>query len=202
MYPDVEPKEPEHRHDTASPQEDVTSRQQPSLLERFLRGLWGELTGTLLPAVIIALVIHLFLAQATRVYGQSMEPTLHTNERVIVEKISYRFRSPQRGEIVVVRLDQRSQPLIKRVVGLPGEVIAIHDGQVYINDRPLEEDYLQRPTHGYLSPTRIPPMHYFIMGDNRGASNDSRSFGPVSRDQIIGRAFLRYWPPESIGFVH
>lgn len=165
------------------------------------RALLSEIVGTLLPAVIIALVIHLFLAQATRVYGQSMEPTLHTNDRVIVEKITYRFRPPQRGDIVVVQINGRSQPLIKRIVGLPGETIAIRNGQVYINGRPLQEPYLAQPTHGYLPPTRIPPLSYFVLGDNRDSSNDSRSFGPVPRDAILGRAFLRYWPPSQIGLV-
>lgn len=168
---------------------------------RLLRGLVSEGLGTLLPAVLIALLIHLFLAQATRVYGQSMEPTLHTNDRVIVEKITYRFRSPERGDVVVVRVKDRSQPLIKRIVGLPGETIAIHDGRVYIDGRPLDEPYLSRPTHGFLPPTRIPPLHYFVLGDNRDASSDSRSFGPVAKEDIVGRAIFRYWPPTQIGLV-
>ncbi len=174
----------------------------PGGLSRLLRGLLSELFGTLLPAVLIAILIHLFLAQATRVYGQSMEPTLHTNDRVIVEKISYRFRPPKRGDIVVVKLNERSQPLIKRVVGLPGETIAIRGGRVFINGQPLDEPYVQTPTHGRLPPTRIPAMHYFVLGDNRDASNDSRNFGPVPRESILGRALFRYWPPHQIGFLH
>ncbi len=175
---------------------------QPSPLSRAVQAIWSEITGTLLPAVIIAIIIHLFLAQATKVYGASMEPTLHTDDRVILEKITYRFRPPQRGDIVVVKVSDRSQPLIKRIIGLPGETIAIRNGKVYINGQPLEEDYLTWPTRGYLPPTRIPPMYYFVMGDNRNASNDSRNFGPISRDQIVGRAIFRYWPPSAIGPVH
>ncbi len=174
----------------------------PGGLSRLLRGLLSEIFGTLLPAVLIAILIHLFLAQATRVYGQSMEPTLHTNDRVIVEKISYRLHPPRRGDIVVVRLSDRSQPLIKRIVGLPGETIAIRDGRVFINGKPLDEPYLAQPTHGRLPPTRIPAMHYFVLGDNRDASNDSRNFGPVPRESILGRALFRYWPPHQIGFLH
>ncbi len=182
-------------------EEEAEVPQQEDGFSRLLRGLVSEVLGTLLPAVIIALLIHLFLAQATRVYGQSMEPTLHTNDRVIVEKITYRFRPPQRGDVVVVRVRGRSQPLIKRIVGLPGETIAIHDGRVYIDGQPLDEPYLARPTHGFLPPTRIPPLHYFVLGDNRDASSDSRSFGPVSKDDIVGRAIFRYWPPTQIGLV-
>ena len=178
------------------------STPEPGWISRVLKGLWSELVGTVLPAIVIAIVIHLFLAQATRVYGQSMEPTLHTNDRIIIEKISYRLHPPRRGDIVVVRVDSRANPLIKRIVGLPGETIAIHDGKVFINGRALEEDYLPTPTAGYLPPTRIPLMHYFVLGDNRQASSDSRYFGPVSRDAILGRAFFRYWPPNKIGFVH
>ncbi len=174
---------------------------QPGALVRLVRGILSEVVGTLLPAVLIAVLIHLFLAQATRVYGQSMEPTLHTDDRVIVEKLSYRFHPPQRGDIVVVKVSGRSQPLIKRIVGLPGETIAIHDGRVFINDAPLNEPYLRSPTHGFLPPTRIPPMHYFVLGDNRDASNDSRSFGPVPRDAILGRAIFRYWPPHMMGLL-
>lgn len=175
--------------------------QQSRTLLRMARTVLSEAVSTLLPAVLIAVVIHLFLAQATRVYGQSMEPTLHTDDRVIVEKISYRLHPPQRGDIVVVKLNGTSPALIKRIIGLPGETIAIHDGRVYINGAPLDEPYLHRPTHGYLPPTRIPPMHYFVLGDNRDASRDSRSFGPVPREAIVGRAFFRYWPPQAFGLI-
>ena len=175
---------------------------RPSAGERIGRALWREITGTILPAVLIAVVIHLFLAQATRVYGQSMEPTLHSEDRVILDKITYRFRPPQRGDVVVITLRKNYPHLIKRIVGLPGETIAIHDGRVYINGKPLEEDYLDKPTLGVLPPTRIPPMYYFVLGDNRSASNDSRSFGPVPREHIVGRAIFRYWPPTAIGLIH
>ncbi len=175
---------------------------RPGFLERAVRAVWGEFLGTILPALLIALVIHLFLAQATRVYGQSMEPTLHTNDRVILDKLTYRFRPPQRGDVVVLQLNKKGPHLIKRIVGLPGETIAIHDGRVYINGQPLDEPYLNGPTKGYLAPTHIPPGHYFVLGDNRQASNDSRSFGPVAREHIQGRAIFRYWPPQAIGFIH
>ncbi len=89
--------------------------------------------------------------------------------------------------------------LIKRVVGLPGDEVAIHDGHVYINGQPLDESYLNQDTRGNLAPRVVPPLHVFVMGDNRRASNDSRSFGPVHIDNILGRAWFSYWPPDAAG---
>lgn len=164
---------------------------------RFLR----ELAETVVPAVVIALLIHIFLAQATRVYGLSMEPNLHTDMRLVVEKVSYKLHSPERGDIVVLRLRAGDELLIKRVIALPGEEVAIHDGQVFIDGEPLEEPYLDQETRGNLAPRVVPPLHVFVMGDNRRASNDSRSFGPVHVDNILGRAWFAYWPLGAIGTV-
>jgi signal peptidase I len=170
-----------------------------------LRVLWLwllELAETVLPAIVIAVLINLFLAQATRVYGSSMEPNLHTDQRLVVEKISYRLHIPRRGDVVVLRMPERGpELLIKRVVGLPGETIQVKDGQVYINGQPLAEPYLARQTNGAYGPFVIPEGQIFVMGDNRGASNDSRVFGPVSLERILGRAWFSYWPPEFVGVV-
>ncbi|MFO7919012.1 MAG: signal peptidase I [Anaerolineae bacterium] len=165
-----------------------------------LKSWLRELVESVLPALIIVLVVNVFLAQATRVEGQSMEPNLHDNQRLIIEKVTYRFRAPERGDIVVLRPPQKSsEPLIKRVVGLPGERLEIHDGRVYVDDELVDEPYLNQPTVGTLDPILIPEEHVFVMGDNRRASNDSRAFGVVAFDDIIGRAWLRYWPPTEIG---
>ncbi|HIC88865.1 MAG TPA: signal peptidase I [Anaerolineae bacterium] len=177
-------------------------RQQTSGRLLSLPSFLRETLETVIPAVLIALLIHLFLAQATRVYGQSMEPNLHTDQRLVVEKVSYRLHAPRRGDVVVLRLPSRSDELlIKRVVGLPGEVISVHDGRVFVDGRPLDEPYLRGDTRGNVPPTRVPPLHVFVLGDNRNASNDSRAFGPVHRDQIVGRAWFSYWPPKQIGWV-
>jgi signal peptidase I len=166
-------------------------------------GLARDVVGTILPAVLIALAIHVFLAQATRVYGQSMQPNLHTNERLVVEKMSYRFHGPRRGDVVVLHDPSGgSELLIKRVVGLPGERVTIADGQVFIDGVALEEAYLDQETQGNGRSWLVPPLQIFVMGDNRQASRDSRSFGTVGRDQIIGRALFRYWPLEQIGILH
>ncbi len=166
-------------------------------------GAIKETLETIIPAIIIALLINLFLAQATRVYGQSMEPNLHTDERLIVEKVSYKLHPPQRDDIVVLKVrDEAKELLIKRVIGLPGETVEVRDGKVLINGEPLDEPYLARPTLGRYGPTVVPPEHVFVMGDNRNASNDSRAFGPVSYNHIIGKAWVSYWPPSEAGLIH
>lgn len=154
------------------------------------------------PAVLLAVVIHVFLAQATVVYGQSMQPSLNPFERLVIEKVSYYFHSPQRNDIVVVNLPQMSELLIKRVVGLPGETIEIHNGVLFVNGVAQTEGFGH--VNGYTSygPITLRPMTYFVMGDNRVNSNDSRAFGPVMRDAILGRAWLRYWPLNEFTIFH
>ena len=169
-----------------------------------------EILETIVPAILIALLINLFLAQATRVYGQSMEPNLHTDQRLIVEKLSYnpylrqylRLNGPQRGDVVIIRLrTQGDELLIKRVIGLPGDTVEIHNGQVFVNNQPLAEPYIMDSTSGFYGPTTIPPLHIFVLGDNRDSSNDSRSFGTISLRDVVGRAWFSYWPPDQVGFV-
>lgn len=170
----------------------------------FIGQLLRETLTTIIPALILALLINLFLAQATIVQGQSMEPTLYPSERVVIEKVTYRlFHGPHRGDIVVLRtLRTGPEMLIKRVVGLPGETISSRNGQVMINSRLLTEDWASLPGGMDIPPTVVPPGSVFVLGDNRGASNDSRSFGPVPIDGIIGRAWFIYWPLGQIGLVN
>jgi len=159
-----------------------------------------EALETILPAILIAILINLFLAQPTRVHGQSMEPNLHTDQRLVVEKVSYRLHGPRRGDIVVFSMPQQSEELlIKRVIGLPGETVEIHDGKVYINGTLLDEPYLTQETRGRFGPIVIPPLHVFVLGDNRSFSNDSRAFDAVPIENILGRAWLSYWPMEDLG---
>ncbi|NJN97219.1 MAG: signal peptidase I [Anaerolineales bacterium] len=183
---------------------------KPSFLKRVLR-LVREVLETIVPAVLIALLINLFLAQATRVYGQSMEPNLHTDQRLVVEKLSYNrhirqvlgLSGPERGDVVVIRLEsQGDELLIKRVIGLPGDVVEIHDGLVFVNGQALNEPYVAGyTTTGFFAPTTIPPLQIFVLGDNRGFSNDSRSFGAIPLEDVVGRAWFSYWPPGQIGFI-
>jgi signal peptidase I len=172
------------------------------VLRWLLRAL-REVAETVIPAVAIALVINLFLAQATQVLGQSMEPNLHSAQRVVVEKVTYRFfHGPRRGDIVVIDLPEQPEMLIKRVVGLPGETLEVRNGQVYLEGEQLDEPWAVKPgsRHSY-GPQVIPPLHVFVLGDNRGASNDSRSFGPVPIEHVVGQAWFSYWPMEYVGFV-
>ncbi|MGQ9626477.1 MAG: signal peptidase I [Anaerolineae bacterium] len=164
--------------------------------------LGRDVLETVLPAIFIALLINLFLAQATRVYGQSMEPNLHPDQRLVVEKLSYLFHPPRRGDVVVLRLPQRgSELLIKRVIGLPGDTVEIKNGRVYIDGRPLEEPYLNQPTPGEMAARVVPPLKVFVLGDNRSFSNDSRTFGMVPFENIVGRAWFSYWPIDEISWV-
>lgn len=175
---------------------------QPSGKRRGLRFV-REVLETVIPALLIALLINVFVGQATRVDGQSMEPSLHTDQRLVVEKVSYRFHGPRRFDIVVLKLpDHGEELLIKRVVGLPGETVEIKEGHVYINDEPLDEPFTLEETRSRRhEKITVPPLHVFVLGDNRNRSNDSRSFGPVPIDDIVGRAWLSYWPPDELGLV-
>jgi signal peptidase I len=183
-----------------APQDEVPTEDHPV---RSRLGAWmRELVEAVLPALVIVLLVNVFIAQATRVEGQSMEPNLHDRQRLIIEKVSYHFHSPERGDIVVLRSPTRqSEPLIKRVIGLPGETIEIRNDQVYIDGVVLDEPYLTQETFGSMSAKLVPEGQVFVMGDNRGSSNDSRIFGTIPLDDIIGRAWLRYWPVEDIGLL-
>lgn len=159
-----------------------------------LRLFIQESLQVVLPALILALTVHLFLAQATIVYGQSMEPSLYEKQRLIIDKVSYHFFPPKRNDIVVIAMPDMNEMLVKRIIGLPGETIEVRDGIVYVNGQALSGTYQRNMAHENDEPVVLGPLNYFVMGDNRLNSNDSRSFGPVQRDYILGRVWLRYWP--------
>ncbi len=179
-----------------------TETGKPKPVLSTILGWLSEAIETVVPAILIALLINLFLAQATRVYGQSMEPNLHSDQRLVVEKLSYNFHVPQRGDIVVLKVPKAgSGLLIKRVIGLPGEKVEIKGGKVHINDQPVEEPYLSNQSQRDMTAIVVPLEYVFVLGDNRGFSNDSRSFGPVPLDNVVGRAWFSYWPLDKIGFL-
>lgn len=163
-----------------------------------IRPVIFEAIQIVLPALILALMVHLFLAQATIVFGQSMEPNLHPHQRLIVDKISYRLHPPQRNDIVVIDLPHMNELLVKRVVALPGEIVEIRKGIVYVNGDPLPEPFPHDMTPYDMAPITLGPLSYLVLGDNRSNSNDSRSFGPVTLDQILGRVWFRYWPLDEL----
>jgi signal peptidase I len=186
---------------------------------------FGELARTVVLSIVLALGIRTFVAEARWIPSGSMEPTLNGTpdqwkaDKIIVDKLKYKFSRPQRGDIVVfsptktLQNEQYKDAFIKRIVALPGEKVQLKDGQVYINNQPLKEiSYLSSEQRteidvctsatqqAYLAQTQtIPPDSYLVLGDNRHSSYDSRCWGVVPRENIIGRAVLRFWPLNNIG---
>ena len=143
-----------------------------------------------------------FVVEAFWIPSASMVPTLKYGDRVLVNKFIYRFTEPQRGDIIVFKsVEGDGQDLIKRVVGVPGDKIAVRGGKLFVNGEPQKEPYVNKkyPDRSFYAPTTVPKDHVFAMGDNRANSQDSRVFGPVPEKNIEGEAFLRFWPPDRIG---
>ena len=155
-----------------------------------------ETVYLILIAAIIAWVIRSFVAQPFVVEQQSMVPTLYPRERVLVSRFTYNFSKISRGDIVTLDAPNGDKVLIKRVIAVEGETVEVRNGSVYINHKLIEEPYLVKiRDFSNYGPMEIPENHVFVMGDNRPNSGDSRYFGPVTDDSIIGKAFLVYWPP-------
>ena len=160
------------------------------------RPWWSDALQTVLLAGLLALVIRLFVVEPFRVDGPSMEPTLFTGERLLVDKVSYRLHLPRRGDIVVFRNPRNArEDYIKRVVALPGDKVEMRLGKLYINDQPVPEPYVFRDGISTYGPEVIPPGYCFVLGDNRANSRDSRFFGPIPLQLIKGRAWVIFWPP-------
>ncbi len=154
-----------------------------------------EIVKVVLISLAIILPIRYFLVQPFYVEGASMEPNFYDKEYLIIDEISYRFENPQRGEVIILKNpNDRHFYFIKRVVGLPGEKIAVLNGRVFINDKQLEESYIKNFSHDDYGPTTLADDEYFVMGDNRNNSSDSRYFGPLNRKDVIGRVWVRGWP--------
>jgi signal peptidase I len=157
-------------------------------------------------SIILALGIRTFVAEARYIPSGSMEPTLEINDRLVVEKISYYFNPPQRGDIVVFWPPEnlfpegkRRDAFIKRIIGLPGDSVEITGGQVFLNGDPLEEDYIKAEPNYTWGPETVPEGSYLVLGDNRNSSYDSHSWGFVPAENIIGKAVVRFWPPSRVG---
>jgi len=200
---------------------DNNSNQQPN-------NSWiAELGRTILLSIVLALGIRTFVAEARWIPSGSMEPTLHGTpnqweaDKIIVDKLKYKFSDPQRGDIVVfsptneLQEEHYQDAFIKRIIGLPGDKVELKEGKVYINNKLLPESkYLSAeqqtsvnvctsgPQPPFLAkPQTIPPNSYLVLGDNRNSSYDSRCWGVVPRQNIIGRAILRFWPLNHIGEI-
>ncbi|HVA92265.1 MAG TPA: signal peptidase I [Chloroflexota bacterium] len=154
----------------------------------------------------LAITLILFFAarasvQPFNVQGQSMEPTLHNHEYILVEKVSYWFTSPQRGDIVVFKAPpQPTEDYIKRVIGLPGDHVVVRNGQVFVNGHQLTEPYIAAPPD-YTDDKIVPKGYLYVLGDNRQNSSDSHAWGLLPRGNIIGRAIVGYWPLSDLTFL-
>lgn len=180
------------------------------LVVKSVSALFLDLVETVVIGLSIFLVIYLFFMQPHQVSGQSMETTLMNKDYVLTDKISYRTGNPQRGDIVVVHAPEAANcptgtgcDFIKRMIGLPGDTIEVKDNGIFVNGTKLNEPYIDAGNQtqpGRFTENRVVTLgqdQYFVVGDNRMHSSDSRAWGPVSRDDIVGRAFFRYWPLNS-----
>lgn len=161
----------------------------------------------LILSVVIAIVAILFLYQPVKVEGTSMMPTLVDQERIFINKFIYRFGLGEigRGDMIVFwSPPDPSKSYIKRVIGVPGDIVRIDRGTVYVNRRPLEEDYVPEEYRDAqsMSSTIVPKNEFFVLGDHRSSSNDSRAWGTVPRELIYGKAVFVYWPLEKLGVLH
>lgn len=165
-----------------------------------------ERSKELILAVLSAVLISSFIISHTKVPTASMMATINPGDHLIVNRIPYYYRDPMRGEIVVFYFEGKH--LIKRIIGIPGDVINIESGKVYVNDQPLQEEYLDHKENTYLYagakikfPYIVPDGYYFMMGDNRSNSKDSRVFGPIAREEIVAKAGLCIYPFNRIGIL-
>lgn len=157
----------------------------------------------------LSILIRTLIAEPRFIPSDSMFPTLEIGDRLVVEKVSYNFRPPLQGDIIVFNPPEQLQTLgyaadqafIKRVIGQPGQRVEVKNGWVYIDNQPLYENYVAEPPNYKLDPQQIPENFYFVMGDNRNDSNDSHVWGFLPKKNIIGRAVFRFWPINRFGGV-
>ena len=156
---------------------------------------------SILIAVVLAFFIRYIIVELYMVEGPSMQPTLVTNERLVVNKFIYRFKTPQHGDIVVFRYPRDpSRDFIKRVIGVPGDTIEVNDGRVFVNGQLQNEPYILERTRGFYPLETVPEGHIFVMGDNRNNSEDSRfsDVGFVPYDLVKGKAIVIFWPLDNM----
>ena len=165
---------------------------------------------TVVVALALALFIRVFIAEPRYIPSESMFPTLETGDRLVIDKVGYKFHPLNEGDIIVFQPPEmlriignfdKSQAFIKRAIAKSGETVAVKDGVVYVNDKPLSEDYIAAPPEYELIPVTVPEGQLFVMGDNRNNSNDSHIWGFLPTENVIGHAVFRFWPPEKIGSV-
>jgi signal peptidase I len=176
---------------------------------RKLGAFFLDILEVIVFAVAIFLFIYLLVLQPHKIKGASMEPNFPNGEYLLTDKVTYRFREPQRGDVVVFEAPSANgEEFIKRIIAVPGESISVRDGHVFINNQQLSEPYLAKSVQSnpgaFLSEeenAKVPQEQYFVMGDNRPSSSDSRSWGFISKSDITGKAWLIYWPPQKMGII-
>lgn len=181
---------------------------------KIVGGFFLDIIETVVIALSIFLIVYLFLVQPHQVNGASMFPTFEDGEYLLTDKISYRTGLPNRGDVIVFAAPESAQcpegtgcDFIKRVIGLPGEQIEVKNDKFYVNGKELVEEYLPsdfvtRPgSFTMRGPIVVPPESYFVSGDNRNHSSDSRAWGTVPIGNIVGKVFFRYWPPQAVGLI-
>lgn len=169
---------------------------------------WLEATKTVGLGLLLALGFHTVVAQVRSIPSESMAPTLKTGDRLIVEKLSYYVHPPHRGDVIVFKappalVEQTlKDDLIKRVIGLPGDRVAVKQGKVYVNGQSLDEPYVTESANYGYGPVTVPQGHYFVLGDNRNHSYDSHYWGFVPQQNIIGQAVFRFYPINQATIMH
>lgn len=149
--------------------------------------------------LVVFILLVTFVIQGFKVYGSCMEPNLHTGERLLGNKFIYHFENPSRGDIVVFKYPADPRKVfIKRIVALPGDMIEIQSGKLFVNKKPVAEQYVKTVAHGSFPAEKVTSGHVFVLGDNRDESNDSRFWGELPINNIQARAWLRYWPITKI----
>ncbi len=186
---------------TEAPLEPASEKARPSALRNLI-----EWVVTLVGALVVALLVQAFLFQPFFIPSASMEPTLDIHDRVLVNKLSYRLHEVHRGDIVVFERSDDDpgtiRDLIKRVVAVEGDTIESRGDTLYVNDQPVEEPYRRTSSIGNPVTRRtLSEDQVFVMGDNRTDSTDSRVFGPITEERIVGRAFVKFWPLGDLGFL-
>lgn len=177
-------------------------QEEPPQKPQQTRSAFREVVETLLFTLLIYLLIRTFLFENYRVVGTSMVPTLADGQFLVVNKLGYRLHAPQRGDIIVFRDPfSTDRKLIKRVIGLPGETVELQGGEILIDGQSLDEPYLADPGDTTRTATVLAEGEFWVMGDNRDNSSDSRSWGTLARARIVGKAWLSYWPPALWGLI-
>ncbi|HUJ19892.1 MAG TPA: signal peptidase I [Bryobacteraceae bacterium] len=187
-------------------QSSIPAPEGPSQIHPARHGLFAALSWVrdLAFSVLLAVILIVFIYQPVKVEGTSMMPALTDQERIFINKFTYRFGSGkiERGDLVVFLFPlDRSKSYIKRVIGLPGDTVQIDSGTVYVNGKRLDEPYVPEAYRDYQShvPVAVPQDEYFVLGDHRSSSNDSRAWGTVPRNHIYGKAVFVYWPLDKMG---